>query len=174
MNESSTSTTLPWTLYEHWLVKLYCKSEKLEKYLWTANYPWLLQGKWLYMLLCWLGRSRVQIFSLTSKENQGFSLFETQLSETILNFLWEHECALTAFLFNLRETESLRFSSAVSVLLAVVFVAICMGMAISAFIQGKTERPRLFPLVNGRGLFFELFTAVPVIVTAFTFHFNGK
>uniref|UniRef100_A0A7C8ZDC2 Amino acid transporter transmembrane domain-containing protein n=1 Tax=Opuntia streptacantha TaxID=393608 RepID=A0A7C8ZDC2_OPUST len=71
-----------------------------------------------------------------------------------------------------RRVESLRFSSAVSVLLAVGFVAICLGMAISAFIQGKTERPRLFPLLNGRGSFFELFTAVPVIVTAFTFHFN--
>ncbi|KAJ8442635.1 hypothetical protein Cgig2_003679 [Carnegiea gigantea] len=81
-------------------------------------------------------------------------------------------CALTAPLLDLLEIESLRFSSAVSVLLAVAFVAICSGMAISAFVQGKTERPRLFPHLNGRGSFFGLFTAVPVVVTAFTFHFN--
>lgn len=71
-----------------------------------------------------------------------------------------------------RRVESLRFSSAVSVLLAVAFVATCSGMAISAFVQGNSERPRLFPHLNGQGSFFELFTAVPVIVTAFTFHFN--
>ncbi|EXB25861.1 hypothetical protein L484_012287 [Morus notabilis] len=72
----------------------------------------------------------------------------------------------------LRRVESLRFSSAVSVLLAVIFVAICSVMAIIALVQGKTKNPRLIPELDQQTSFFDLFTAVPVIVTAFTFHFN--
>ncbi|KAG5558084.1 hypothetical protein RHGRI_008105 [Rhododendron griersonianum] len=71
-----------------------------------------------------------------------------------------------------QRVESLRFSSAVSVLLAVVFVGICFAMAISALLEGKTRRPRLVPQLDNGASFFNLFTAIPVIVTAFTFHFN--
>ncbi|KAJ6726842.1 AMINO ACID TRANSPORTER [Salix purpurea] len=71
-----------------------------------------------------------------------------------------------------RRVESLRFSSAISVLLAVVFVGICSVMAICAFVEGKTKSPRLLPRLDNKTSFFDLFTAVPVIVTAFTFHFN--
>ncbi|KAH7853900.1 hypothetical protein Vadar_007820 [Vaccinium darrowii] len=71
-----------------------------------------------------------------------------------------------------RRVESLRFSSAVSVLLAVVFVGICFVMAVFALLEGKTKRPRLVPQLDNGASFFNLFTAVPVIVTAFTFHFN--
>ncbi|KDP21692.1 hypothetical protein JCGZ_03363 [Jatropha curcas] len=71
-----------------------------------------------------------------------------------------------------RRVESLSFSSAVSVLLAVVFVGISSVMAISALIEGKTKTPRLLPHLDNQVSFFDLFTAVPVIVTAFTFHFN--
>lgn len=69
-----------------------------------------------------------------------------------------------------RRVESLRFTSAISVLLAVVFVAISSVMAISALIEGTAKNPRLLP--DSKTSFFDLFTAVPVIVTAFTFHFN--
>ncbi|PON83243.1 Amino acid transporter, transmembrane domain containing protein [Trema orientale] len=72
----------------------------------------------------------------------------------------------------LKRVESLKFSSAVSVLLAVIFVAICSVMAIIALVQGKTRNPRLVPQLDEQTSFFDLFTAVPVIVTAFTFHFN--
>ncbi|GMP23597.1 hypothetical protein CsSME_00001136 [Camellia sinensis var. sinensis] len=72
----------------------------------------------------------------------------------------------------IRRLESLRFSSAVSVLLAVVFVGICSVMAISALLEGKAKSPRLMPQLDDQASFFNLFTAVPVIVTAFTFHFN--
>ncbi|KAK6234416.1 hypothetical protein QUC31_006822 [Theobroma cacao] len=71
-----------------------------------------------------------------------------------------------------RRVESLRFSSAIAVFLAVLFVAISSVMAISALFQGKTESPRLLPHLDNKTSFFDLFTAVPVIVTAFTFHFN--
>ncbi|KAK8535947.1 hypothetical protein V6N13_104559 [Hibiscus sabdariffa] len=71
-----------------------------------------------------------------------------------------------------RRVEALGFSSAIAVFLAVLFVAISSVMAITALFEGKTERPRLLPYLDNRASFFDLFTAVPVIVTAFTFHFN--
>lgn len=75
--------------------------------------------------------------------------------------------------FVFRCEESLRFSSAVSVLLALVFVGICSVMAISALLEGKTNTPKLVPQLDNQASFYNLFTAAPVIVTAFTFHFNG-
>nr|AAM15348.1 unknown protein [Arabidopsis thaliana] len=77
--------------------------------------------------------------------------------------------------WNTRFFERLAFSSAISFLLALLFVVISSVLAIIALVQGKTKPPRLFPELNDGGLsFFSLFTASPVIVTAFTFHFNGK
>ncbi|KAK8517182.1 hypothetical protein V6N13_092469 [Hibiscus sabdariffa] len=71
-----------------------------------------------------------------------------------------------------KRVESLRFSSAISVFLAVVFVGISSVLAIMALFEGKTNTPRLLPELDNKASFFDLFTAVPVIVTAFTFHFN--
>ncbi|CAH9101552.1 unnamed protein product [Cuscuta epithymum] len=71
-----------------------------------------------------------------------------------------------------RRVESLWWSSALAVLLSVVFVGICIVMAIYALFCGHTETPRLLPQLDSSASFFNLFTAVPVIVTAFTFHFN--
>ncbi|MBA0726373.1 hypothetical protein Golax_002206 [Gossypium laxum] len=75
-------------------------------------------------------------------------------------------------LISFRRVDALRFSSALAVFLAVLFVSISSVMAIDAFIEGKTETPRLLPYLDSNASFFDLFTAVPVIVTAFTFHFN--
>ncbi|OVA17229.1 Amino acid transporter [Macleaya cordata] len=72
----------------------------------------------------------------------------------------------------LKRVESLRFTSAISVFLAVVFVAVSTVMAISALWEGKTKSPKLLPDLANQASFLQLFTAVPVIVTAFTFHFN--
>ncbi|KAL1348211.1 hypothetical protein HN51_024186 [Arachis hypogaea] len=71
-----------------------------------------------------------------------------------------------------RRVESLKFSSAISTFLAVAFVGICSVMAIIAIVQGHTQMPRFFPQLDQNTSFFDLFTAVPVIVTAYTFHFN--
>ncbi|KAK4776665.1 hypothetical protein SAY86_005353 [Trapa natans] len=71
-----------------------------------------------------------------------------------------------------RRVESLKFSSAVSVLLAVVFVGISSVLALVALFEGRMQSPRWLPDLNNKAAFFDLFTAVPVIVTAFTFHFN--
>lgn len=81
---------------------------------------------------------------------------------------------LIIIIFPFLGTESLKFSSAVSVLLAVVFVGISSVLAIFALLEGNTYSPRLLPHFDNQVSFFDLFTAVPVIVTAFTFHFNGK
>ncbi|MBA0572040.1 hypothetical protein Golob_002404 [Gossypium lobatum] len=75
-------------------------------------------------------------------------------------------------LVSFRRVDALRFSSALAVFLAVLFVSISSVMAIDALIEGKTETPRLLPYLDSNASFFDLFTAVPVIVTAFTFHFN--
>ncbi|XP_074361143.1 amino acid transporter AVT6C-like [Apium graveolens] len=63
-------------------------------------------------------------------------------------------------------------ASTVSVLLALVFVGICSGMAISALLEGKTNTPKLIPQLDNRASFFNLFASSPVTVTAFTFHIN--
>ena len=73
-----------------------------------------------------------------------------------------------------RRVERLAFSSAISFILAVFFVVISSMLAISALMKGQTKSPRLFPDLTNGGSFWNLFTASPVIVTAFTFHFNGK
>ncbi|KAH9767368.1 Amino acid transporter AVT6C [Citrus sinensis] len=64
-------------------------------------------------------------------------------------------------------------NSAISVLLAVMFVAICSVMAIYAVGEGKSKSPKLLPQLDNHVSLFDLFPAVPVIVTAFTFYFNG-
>ncbi|XP_078445538.1 amino acid transporter AVT6C-like [Wolffia australiana] len=72
----------------------------------------------------------------------------------------------------LRRVDSLQYSSAMSVFLAVVFVAISCALAVVALIKGSTMSPRLLPDLSSGTSFYDLFTAVPVIVLAFTFHFN--
>ncbi|XP_009588159.1 amino acid transporter AVT6C-like isoform X1 [Nicotiana tomentosiformis] len=71
-----------------------------------------------------------------------------------------------------RRVESLWFSSAVAFLLAIVFVGMCTVMAVIAIAKGQIVRPRMLPVLNSTTSFFNLFTAIPVIVTAFAFHFN--
>ncbi|XP_060181897.1 amino acid transporter AVT6C-like isoform X2 [Lycium barbarum] len=71
-----------------------------------------------------------------------------------------------------RRVESLWFSSAVAIILAVVFVGICSVMAFIAIAKGQIVRPRMVPELDSTSSFFNLFTAIPVIVTAFAFHFN--
>ncbi|BBG98104.1 Transmembrane amino acid transporter family protein [Prunus dulcis] len=61
--------------------------------------------------------------------------------------------------------DSLRHTSAVSILLAVVFVVICSAMAIYALCKGKTQKPRLFPDFAHQVSVFDLFTTIPILVT---------
>uniref|UniRef100_I1NSW3 Amino acid transporter transmembrane domain-containing protein n=2 Tax=Oryza glaberrima TaxID=4538 RepID=I1NSW3_ORYGL len=71
-----------------------------------------------------------------------------------------------------KRVDSLKFTSAVSILLAVVFVFINLGIAVYALFTGTAKMPRMLPDFSRLSSPFELFTAVPIVVVAFTFHFN--
>jgi len=69
--------------------------------------------------------------------------------------------------------DSLSYTSTISVALAVVFVIITAGIAIVKLIGGQIPMPKLFPVVPDLASVWELFTAVPVLVTAYVCHYNG-
>ncbi|EMS65609.1 hypothetical protein TRIUR3_21700 [Triticum urartu] len=69
--------------------------------------------------------------------------------------------------------DSLKYTSALSVALAVVFVVITAGIAMIKLTRGQIPMPMLFPDVHGTwASIFKLFTAAPVLVTAFICHYN--
>ncbi|KAM0827780.1 hypothetical protein ACQ4PT_067959 [Festuca glaucescens] len=72
-----------------------------------------------------------------------------------------------------KRVDSLRYTSAVSILLAALFMLITMGITVYTIFSGTAKMPRMLPDFSRLSSPFELFTAVPVIVLAFTFHFNG-
>ncbi|KAJ3669062.1 hypothetical protein LUZ60_011012 [Juncus effusus] len=72
----------------------------------------------------------------------------------------------------IKRVDSLRHTSAISILLAVIYMFISLGIAIYAIFQGAIKSPRLFPDFTNLPSIFDLFTAIPVIVLSFTFHFN--
>ena len=71
-------------------------------------------------------------------------------------------------------TDSLSFTSALSVALAVVFLVITIGISLYKLIDGSVEMPRLLPEIVDISSFLKLFTAVPVVVTAYVCHYNGN
>ncbi|KAJ7530362.1 hypothetical protein O6H91_14G001000 [Diphasiastrum complanatum] len=75
-------------------------------------------------------------------------------------------------LVSFKRVDSLKFSSALSVALAVVFVVITAGIAIRKLVAGKIPMPRMVPDVHDQYSFWKLFTAVPVMVTAYICHHN--
>ncbi|OMO70876.1 Amino acid transporter, transmembrane [Corchorus olitorius] len=75
-------------------------------------------------------------------------------------------------LISFKRVDSLRYTSALSVGLAVVFVAITAGVAIVKVMEGKIGMPRLMPKLVNQASFWKLFTTVPVLVTAYICHHN--
>ncbi|KAL5723358.1 Amino acid transporter avt6a [Ranunculus cassubicifolius] len=71
-----------------------------------------------------------------------------------------------------KRVDSLRYTSALSVALAVVFVVITAGITIVKIINGSVAMPRWFPVVTDMTSVFKLFTVVPVLVTAYICHYN--
>ena len=67
----------------------------------------------------------------------------------------------------------MRYTSALSVALAVVFVVITAGITIIKLINGSIAMPRWLPDVTDLTSFWQLFTVVPVLVTAYICHYNG-
>nr|POE91003.1 putative sodium-coupled neutral amino acid transporter 7 [Quercus suber] len=68
--------------------------------------------------------------------------------------------------------DSLRFSSAISFSLAVLFIIVVIGVTIYKLIVGSIETPTLFPIVTDLASYCDLFTAVPVVVFAYVCHYN--
>lgn len=71
-----------------------------------------------------------------------------------------------------KRIDSLSFTSALSVALAVVFLVITVGITIVKLINGSIMMPRLLPNVTDLTSFWKLFTVVPVLVTAYICHYN--
>lgn len=69
--------------------------------------------------------------------------------------------------------DSLRYTSALSVGLAIVFVVITAGVAIVKTIDGSISMPRLLPEISNQASFWKLFTTFPVLVTAYICHHNS-
>lgn len=71
--------------------------------------------------------------------------------------------------------DSLRYTSALSVALAVVFVVVTAGIAIVKLIDGSIcMPPRLLPKIGDQASFWNLFTTIPVLVSAFICHYSSK
>ncbi|CAA6672472.1 unnamed protein product [Spirodela intermedia] len=75
---------------------------------------------------------------------------------------------LTSF----KRIDSLKYTSAISVTLAVVFVVITVGIAVVKLLNGSISVARMFPEIKDLASFWNLFTVVPVIVTAYICHYN--
>jgi sodium-coupled neutral amino acid transporter 2 len=60
------------------------------------------------------------------------------------------------------------------VALAIVFLVITAGITFVKLFNGSIESPRLLPNITDITSIWNLFTAVPVLVTAFVCHYNGK
>jgi len=70
--------------------------------------------------------------------------------------------------------DSLRYTSALAVALAFIFLAITAGITIIKSLNGNIAIPRFLPNITNITSVWNLFTVVPVLVTAFICHFNGK
>ncbi|KAL6633621.1 hypothetical protein ACP70R_026292 [Stipagrostis hirtigluma subsp. patula] len=71
-----------------------------------------------------------------------------------------------------KHIDSLRYTSALSVALAVVFVVITAGISMIKLARGQIPMPKLFPDVHDWPSIWRLFTAAPVLVTAYICHYN--
>lgn len=70
--------------------------------------------------------------------------------------------------------DSLRYTSAVSVGLAIIFVVITAGVATIKLMNGSIGMPRLMPKIVDQVSFWKLFTTIPILVTAYICHHNSK
>lgn len=89
---------------------------------------------------------------------------------TVILHLWGGEYM---WLLYIMFTDSLRYTSALSVALAVVFLVVTAGITVYKLMAGSITMPRLLPEVTDFTSVFKLFTVVPVLVTAYICHYNG-
>lgn len=83
---------------------------------------------------------------------------------------------LTAFVLIptawIKRMDSLKYTSAIAVGLAVFFILIVISITIYKLAMGTIEEPAFFPTIDNLPSFLDLFTAVPVVVIAYQCHFN--
>lgn len=75
-------------------------------------------------------------------------------------------------LASLKRMDSLSVTSGLAVALAVVFLIVTAGIASFKIASGSLPMPRLLPDIKDINSIWNLFTAVPVLVTAYICHFN--
>ncbi|KAI4337090.1 hypothetical protein L6164_015544 [Bauhinia variegata] len=75
-------------------------------------------------------------------------------------------------LVSFKRVDSLRYTSALSFGLAIVFVILTAGVAIIKLIDGSIGMPRLMPKSTEKESLWKLFTTIPIVVTAFICHHN--
>ncbi|KAG9137303.1 hypothetical protein Leryth_014938 [Lithospermum erythrorhizon] len=75
-------------------------------------------------------------------------------------------------LASLKHIDSLRHTSAISMGLALVFLVVTVGITFYKLLTGTISMPRMFPEVPNLASVFNLFTVVPVLVTAYICHYN--
>lgn len=71
-----------------------------------------------------------------------------------------------------KRIDSLKYTSGLAVALAIVFLVITAGITFVKLFNGTIESPRLLPSITDMTSVWNLFTAVPVLVTAFVCHYN--
>lgn len=72
----------------------------------------------------------------------------------------------------LKKIDSLKFTSAASVALAVVFVVLSSIIAFVRLIEGKIERPRMLPDIGSKRAILDLLVVIPIMTNAYICHFN--
>ncbi|CAM6043147.1 unnamed protein product [Sphagnum compactum] len=72
----------------------------------------------------------------------------------------------------LKRIDSLKFSSAVAVALALVFVILASAIAVVKLVEGTLEVPRMLPSFGSKRAILELFTVIPIMSNAFVCQFN--
>ncbi|XP_039685452.1 amino acid transporter AVT6A isoform X2 [Medicago truncatula] len=71
-----------------------------------------------------------------------------------------------------KRIDSLKYTSGLAVALAIVFLVITAGITFVKLFNGSIDSPRLLPNITDMTSIWNLFTAVPVLVTAFVCHYN--
>ncbi|GJP37152.1 hypothetical protein CLOM_g21591 [Closterium sp. NIES-68] len=75
-------------------------------------------------------------------------------------------------LVSLKHVDSLHYTSALSILLAVVFVVITVAVAAAQWVQGRIQLPRMLPACSSLKDLTGLFSVIPVMATAYACHYN--
>ncbi|XP_073118383.1 amino acid transporter AVT6E-like [Elaeis guineensis] len=110
----------------------------------------------------------------------GFSDHVGVFDQFLGNGPWDHRklvilVVLVIFLAPLcalEKIDSLSLSSAASVALAIVFVAVSCIIAIVKLAEGRIETPRMGPDLGSKAAILDLLVVIPIMTNAYACHFN--